>query len=152
MQGADRRICGYWFTDGILKNPDYRKNGLRVMAGRLESLSRRLLEKRCGLFLLDDIMMFEMWMKGKSIKSLSTIHYPLSAVVEYNCTFSLALVLEYVLRVCRWVNCRRGRAVAVCCCRMLFLYAVSVRCCRLRFPGDRFVILFDLGMLNVIKK
>ena len=43
--------------------------------GWLKALSCQLLAKRCGLFLLDDVMMFEMWMKGGNIKSLSTIHY-----------------------------------------------------------------------------
>ena len=33
VQGADRRICGCWFTDTRLKIPGCRKNGLSVMDG-----------------------------------------------------------------------------------------------------------------------
>ena len=74
VQGADRRICGCWFTDGRLKIPVYRKNGLRVMDGRLKALGCRLLAKRRVLFVLDDVMIFEMWIKGGNLKSLSIIH------------------------------------------------------------------------------
>ena len=95
VQGADRRICGDWDADRRLKITGYWKNGLRVSDGRLKALSCRLLAKRCVLFVLDDVKMFEMGMKIGSIKSLSTINYQFTMVAKNSCTYLVALVLEY---------------------------------------------------------